>query len=100
MFQTVAIEETIPIGWSLATVNDVTLHQQESRDAITSEWSDYMLSDGKIKGSGNNYEVESGDFPGLGYKLLIRGKTPHRETYRLACNSIVHECLLFKKFIV
>ena len=88
MFQTVPFEETIPIGWSVAAVNDVILHQQESRDAITSEWSVYMLSDGKISGSGDNYGVQSGDFPGLAYKLLIRGKTPHRESSRLACNTL------------
>ena len=65
MFLTVSSKETFPIGWTLATVNDVTLHQQESRDAITNEWSAYMLSDGKISGSGDNYKVQSGDFQSL-----------------------------------
>ena len=84
MFRTVASEEKIPIGWRLSTVNDVKLHQQESRDAINLplKWSIYMMSDGKISGSGYDYEVEYGNFPGLGYKLLVRGKILHNEIYR------------------
>jgi len=71
MFRMVDIEETIPVGWRLATVADVTEHQQTARFAISGPWSICRLVDGKIAGSGYQYEVQPGNFSGFGDKLLI-----------------------------
>ena len=67
-------EAIIPIGWRLATVADVTEHQHTARYAIKLPWSICLLFDGKIAGSGYQYEIKPGKFSGLGDKLLIRGK--------------------------
>lgn len=88
MFRELEDEKVIPRGWRLATVADVTEHQQDSRDAVQGKWSICRLADGTIYGSGYGYKVESGKFT-AGHKLLIRGKSCTDDSQ---CPSDTPEC--------
>ena len=66
--------EIIPSGWSLASIQDVTEHQEEAHKAIrimNMDWAICTLVDGKISGPGYNFVVEKGSFFDLGHKLII-----------------------------
>ena len=68
-FRMLAREEEIQNGWRLASLNDVTKHEEEAREAINIEWGICTLVDGQIKGPGYKFEVEKGSFFDLGHKL-------------------------------
>ena len=66
--------EIIPSGWSLASIQDVTEHQEEAHKAIRITNIDSAictLVDGKIGGPRYNFGVEKGSFFDLGHKLII-----------------------------
>lgn len=78
----VAYNETIPLDWRLATVNDVRQNQEKARAVITMTCSVCLLADGKISGSGYSYEVQNGSFPGLSHMLLLRNLGKQKDEQR------------------
>ena len=70
-FEMMEKSEAIPEGWRVASLDDVTKYRQKAHSAINLQWAICMLDDGKIAGSGYNYDTERGCFPDLGHKLTI-----------------------------
>ena len=70
-FKMMEKSEAMPEGWRVASIDDVTKYQQKAHSAINLQWAICTLDDGKIAGSGYNYETERGYFPDLGHKLTI-----------------------------
>ena len=62
--------EAIPCGWRLASIQDVTKHEEDAKNAISLEWGICTLADGRIKGPGYDFAVERGSFFDLGHKLV------------------------------
>jgi hypothetical protein len=76
-FLLLTMEEAIPAGYRLATVEDVTENGNAARAAIAqdsgSPWVQIKLKNGKIYGEGYGYKVESGSSAGSGLKLAVTG---------------------------
>ena len=65
-----AQEDEIPVGWKVASIEDINKHQEKANAAVNLTWAICSLQDGKIAGRGYNNEVERGSFHDLGHKLV------------------------------
>ena len=55
------LDDEIPIGWRLASVQDVREHETEAHAAINiTLWGIFALSDGEIHGPGYNFKINEG----------------------------------------
>ena len=62
--------DEIPVGWKLASIEDINKHREKANAAVNQTWAICALQDGKIAGRGYNHEVERGSFYELGHKLV------------------------------
>ena len=61
--------DSIPDGWRVASLDDVSKYRAKAHSAFKTPWDIITVDDGKITGSGYNFETEQGYFPNLGHKL-------------------------------
>jgi len=74
-FRNIPFKKHIPVGWRLATVNDVQKFPREAREVVTLEWGISTLADGRIHGRGYNYKVNG--YPAdCAEKLIVQEETP------------------------
>ena len=66
------LDDEIPIGWRLASVQDVREHETEAHAAIKPIWAIYALSDGEIHGSGYNFKINEGADEGRREGLIMK----------------------------
>ena len=85
-------EEEIPNGWRLASLHDVSKHEEEAHEAFTEEWGRCTLVDGQIKGPGYKFEIETGSFFDLGHKLVT-----NKGSGKLFSNTMERQNLLLSK---
>ena len=62
--------DKIPVGWKLASIEDVSKHRGKANAAVNQMWAICTLQDGKIAGYGYYNAVDRGSFNDLGHKLV------------------------------
>ena len=62
--------DEIPVGWKLASIEDINKHREKANAAVNQTWAICALQDGKIAGRGYKNEVQRGSFNDLGHKLV------------------------------
>ena len=73
-FKVVKRDLTLSDGWRLAYANDVKRNMEKVKNVFKTEnqWIVCQLADGRIKGSGNDYEIKLEIDTGLGDKLIVK----------------------------
>merc|ERR1712038_2245634 len=64
-FKMIDQRDKIPVGWKLASIEDVIKHREKANAAVNQMWAICTLQDGKIAGYGYYNAVDRGSFNDL-----------------------------------